>query len=89
MLHNGKEVFTVDSSTYENAKVGDYVKQAVVDNAINCLPPASMTSMCSQLGEPYSTFKRVAGDGPNGIWEYCGHCFRGENTERGRDPVYC
>ncbi len=104
MMYNGKEVFTEDNFTFEGVKIGDYVEQSVVDNAMNCLPPASMTARCSQLGEPYShrldpetgkwratfaTFKRVAGEYPNAIWEYCGHCFRGENVERGRDPIYC
>lgn len=104
MMYEGKEVFTEETFTYENAKIGDYVEQAVVDNAMDCLSPACMTSRCSQLGEPYShrmdpetgrwrptyaTFKRVCGEWPNAIWEYCGHCFRGENVERGRDPVYC
>jgi len=38
----------------------------------------------------YATFKKVAGAWIKGdeIWEYCGHCFRGENVERGKDPVY-
>ena len=100
---NGKPVFTEDAFRYETAKVGDYVEQAVVDNAMNCLPPACMRSDCSQVGEPYShrqdpdtgrwratysTFRRVT-DGPDGIWEYRGNCFLGENTERGKDPVYC
>lgn len=104
MMYNGKEVFTEDTFTYEQAQIGDYVEQAVVDNAMNCMPPASMSARCAQLGEPYShrmdpetgklratyaTFKRAAGEYPNAIWEYCGHCFRGENVERGREPVYC
>ena len=37
----------------------------------------------------YATFKKVGGEWPYGIWQYCGHCFRGENVERGKDPVYC
>lgn len=100
---NGKPVWTEDNFDYSTVKVGDYVEQAVVDNAMNCLPPACMTSECAQLGEPYShredpktgrwrptfaTFKRVT-SGPDGIWQYCGHCFQGENVERGKDPVYC
>lgn len=101
--YNGKEVYTADTFDYATAKVGDYVEQAVVDDAMNCLPPACMTSACSQMGEPYShredpgtgkwratyaTFKRVT-SGRDGIWQYCGHCFRGETTERGKDPIYC
>ena len=102
-MFNGKKVWTVDNFSYSKVKVGDYVSQAVVDDAMDCLPPACMRSDCSQMGEPYShrldpetgkfratyaTFKKVAGEWPNGIWEYCGHCFRGENKERGEDPVY-
>lgn len=104
MLYEGKEVWTEETFSYQTVQVGDYVDQAVVDNAMDCLPPACMTSQCSQMGEPYShredpetgkwratyaTFKRVDGEWPNGIWQYCGHCFRGENVERGKDPVYC
>lgn len=102
MQYNGKEVFTQDTFSYEDIEIGDYVEQAVVDDAMNMLPPACMRSSCSQVGEPYShrqdpdtgkwrvtyaTFKRVT-SGNDGIWEYCGHCFCGENEERGKDPVY-
>lgn len=104
VLYNGKEVLTQETFDYATAKIGDYVQQAVVDDAMNCVPPACMRSDCSQVGEPYShredpetgkwratyaTFKRVAGGWPDGIWQYCGHCFQGENIERGKDPVYC
>ena len=97
---NGKPVWTENTFDYAIAAVGDYVTQTVVDNAINCLPPACMTSSCAQMGEPYShrqdpdsgqwrptyaTFRRVTSS-PDGIWMYCGHCFRGENRERGADP---
>lgn len=102
MQYNGKEVFTRDTFSYEDIEIGDYVEQAVVDDAMNMLPPACMRSSCSQVGEPYShrqdpdtgkwratyaTFKRVT-SGSDGIWEYCGHCFYGENEERGKAPVY-
>ena len=33
----------------------------------------------------YATFRKVGGEWPNGIWEYCGHCFRGETVERGKE----
>lgn len=104
MEYQGKKVWTEDDFSYENACIGDYVEQTVVDNAMNCLSPACMRADCAQLGEPYShredpetgkwkatyaTFKKVAGEWPNAIWQYCGHCFRGENVERGKDPVYC
>ena len=104
MLFEGKEVWTEETFDYQKVQIGDYVEQAVVDNAMDCLPPACMTAECSQMGEPYShradpstgrwratyaTFKRVGGKWPNSIWQYCGHCFRGENVERGKDPIYC
>ncbi len=104
MTYNGKEIWTQETFDYSKVQIGDYVDQAVVDNAMDCLPPACMSSRCSQLGEPYShrqdpdtgkwratyaTFKRVAGTWPEGVWEYCGHCFCGETAERGEDPVHC
>ena len=102
-MFDGKKVYDRDSFSYELAKIGDYVTEEVVDDAINCLPPASMTAHCSQMGEPYSarmdektgrwrdtyeTFRKVGGEWPNGIWEYCGHCFRGETVDRGIEPYH-
>ena len=102
MTYNGKEVWSQDNFDYSTVQVGDYVEQAIVDDAMDLLPPACMTSACAQIGEPYShredpktgkfratyaTFKRVT-SGRDGIWQYCGHCFQGENVERGIDPVY-
>ena len=90
--YNGKPIFTQENFNYSEAKIGDYVEQAVVDDAMDCLPPASMSARCAQMGEPYShredpetgrlrptyyTFKRVAGEWPNGIWQFCGCCFQG------------
>lgn len=78
MMYEGKEVWTQENFSYQDVKIGDYVEQAVVDDAMDCLPPACMTSRCSQMGEPYShredpetgefratyaTFKRVAASG--------------------------
>jgi hypothetical protein len=103
MEYNGKKVYACGEFDYGTAQIGDYVTEEVVDEAINALPPACMRSDCSQLGEPYShrqepetgrwratyaTFKAVAGIYPDRIWEYCGHCFCGENVERGEDPYY-
>lgn len=103
MIYNGKEVFTRDNFSYETVKIGDYVEEAIVEDAINILPPACMAFECTQIGEPYShrqdpdtgkwratysTFKVIGGVYPTRIWEYCGNCFRGENVERGVDPVY-
>ena len=95
--YEGKTVYNRDTFMYFYP-VGTLVSEEVVDDAINALPPACMRSDCSQLGEPsgiridengngrntYATFKRIA----KGIWEYCGDCFRGENVQRGKEPVY-
>lgn len=48
------EIFTSETFRYEAAKPGDYVVEAVVDEAINCLPPAFLSSACAQMGCPYS-----------------------------------
>ena len=97
LIWNGKEVLDEDDFSYTTAEPGDYVTQAVVDDAMDCMPPACMSTRCSQMGEPYSheldertgeyrstyaTFRKVGGEWPNGIWEYCGHCFRGETINR-------
>lgn len=55
MTYNGKEVLGPDTFDYGKARIGDYVDQNVVDDAMDCLPPACMTSSCAQMGEPYST----------------------------------
>ena len=109
MTFNNKPVYDSDTFDYSTAKIGDYVHECVVDDAVNCLPPACMRMDCTQLGEPYShredettgkwrptyaTFKRVGSIGAGadglereiGVWEYCGHCFRGENVQRGKTP---
>lgn len=97
--YNNKPVIQEGEFDTSTAKIGDYVSQAVVDDFMDCMPPACMSSRCSQLGEPYSmrkdpdtgnyrntylTFTRIA----PGVWMYCGNCFRGEITERGEDPVW-
>lgn len=102
MSENGKNLILMEDwvgSFSDIASVGDYVEEAIVDEMINCMPPACMRRDCIQCGEPYShredpetkkwkatyaTFKQIS----NGIFEYCGHCFYGENVERGKDPVY-
>lgn len=102
MVYQGKEVLMQDTFSYETARPGDFVEQAVVDDAMNCMPPAYMTGRCSQMGAPhshrldpqtshwratYATFKRCLD--ASGVWEYCGYCFQGETVERGREPVFC
>jgi len=93
-FYNGKEV--VDKEHYfglDAHEVGTYFTEDMVNTFMDVLPPACMRSDCSQIGEPvscriddagnnkntYSTFKRIA----DGIWEYCGDCFKGENIRRG------
>lgn len=93
MLFNNRPVWTSDTFTFEKAEIGDYVEQDIVDDIVGLLPPAYISDSCAQLGEPYTirrdpetgkhretyaTFMRAA----ENIWKYCGHCFRGETTER-------
>ena len=102
--YDGTPIFTQENFDYSKAEIGDYVEQAVVDDAMDCLPPASMSARCAQMGEPYShredpetgrlrptyyPFKRAAGSGPNGIWQCCGCCVQVETVPRGRDPLFC
>lgn len=96
--YNGKRVYNRDWWFYDAAQIGDLVEEEVVDDAMNALPPACMRSDCMQMGEPsdsridengkgrstYETFKRIA----EGIYEYCGDCFKGENVQRGTNIPY-
>lgn len=98
MVYEGKDVLSSSNFSYSGVKIGDYVEQEVVNDAVDCVPTACMGPSCAQMGEPigeridpntgewrktYHTFKKVTGVWPNGIWQYCGRCFRGENVERG------
>lgn len=103
MFYNGRPLYGENDFSYSSVKVGDYVTQDVVDDAMDCLPPACMRSDCSQMGEPYSskydersgkwrntyaTFSKVYGKQESAVWKYCGYCFCGETEERGMDmPV--
>lgn len=92
-IYSGKEVINPEWLYCDALRVGDYVEAEIVVNFMDCLMPACMRSDCSQLGSPHSmrmdengkvkdtflTFKKVDRD----TWEYCGDCFRGENTMRG------
>jgi hypothetical protein len=96
--YNGKRVYNKDWCHFDCLEIGDLVEAEIIDDMINALPPACMRSDCCQLGEPHSsrvdengkghntyiTFKRIA----DGIWEYCGDCFRGENVKRGTEIPY-
>lgn len=94
--YNGKEI--IDEEHYfglDACEIGDYFTQELVDDFINTLDPTCLRSDCTQLGEPvshkinkkgkckptYATFKRVT----EGIWEYCGDCFKGENVICGKE----
>ena len=98
-LYNGKEV--IDKEHYfglDACEIGSYFTEDMVNDFMNMLPPACWRSDCAQIGEPsshridengngkatYATFKRIA----EGIWEYCGDCFRGENVKRGKELPY-
>ena len=80
MMFNNKPVLTPDDFDFSTVKIGDYVNQEVVDNAMDCLPPACYCASCAQMGEPYShredpktgkfrpvfaTFRKVGGEWPN------------------------
>lgn len=96
----GRPIHTTSDFELGKAKVGDLVTQDVVDYYVNALPPVTALYGCTQLGEQYAdmldpttgrtaptyaTFRRVH---PCGIWAYCGHCFAGEDTERGEALPY-
>ena len=95
-FYNGKEVVDKEHYFGLNAhEIGSYFTEEMVDYFMNILLPACMRSDCSQIVEPsshiydengksratYSTFKKIA----DGIWEYCGDCFKGENIQRGTE----
>lgn len=98
-LYNGKEVIDKEHYFGLNAcEIGSYFTEDMVNEFMDMLPPACMRSDCAQIGEPsshridengkghatYATFKRIT----EGIWEYCGDCFKGENVMRGKEPIY-
>lgn len=87
----------IETFRYDMAKVGDLVDESVVDAAVNALPPACLTRACVQLGEPYSTVPDHTGRWRNtyatfskvceGVWQYCGNCYRGETEEPYEDNL--
>ena len=80
MKLDGKEVLTQDTFSYEDVRVGDYVEQAVVAYSMRKDPATG------RWRNTYQTFRRIT-SGSDGIWQYCGHCFCGENQERGVNPA--
>ena len=102
-MMDDKPILDEGTFCYKTAKPGTLVTQEVVDDAMDCLPPVRMSARCSQMGEPhstkiddktgqyrqtYATFRKVAGEWPHGIWEYCGNCFAGETEERGKNTPF-
>ncbi len=104
MKYKGKSVLTMEALDFDTTyQLGDYVDEEIVNSLMNALPPRTLSENLLQVGEPYctkfdeknnmyrstfSTFKRVAGQTPNEIWEFVGHCFAGEDSERGSFPSY-
>lgn len=94
--YNGKEL--IDKEHYfglDAHEVGSYFTEDMICDFMDMLPPASMSSICSQIGEPvssridengkcratFATFKKIT----ENVWEYCGDCFRGETEQRGME----
>ncbi len=96
--YKNKTVYNGDHFYWNALSVGDYVSEKIANYVFNCMQPACDRSSCLQLGEPYST--RIDENGKDksvyhtlkkvdeGIWMYCGKCFRGESVERGTAPYY-
>lgn len=90
----GRPVYNYDHLIWDVLDIGDFVEQEVADGILDALPPACMRSDCLQLGEPndhilgratYLTLARVSQK--DGVWKFCGYCFRGQNTEPDRKEV--
>ena len=96
--YNGKPVYNSDYWSF-NRPIGSLVEENIGWDMINCVPPKCMRSNCMQCGEPasekiddktnkvrltYATFKKIT----DGIYEWCGDCFYGENIERGKEVPY-
>lgn len=99
VFYNGKEVIDKEHYFGLNAhEIGSYFTENMINEFMNMLPPACRRSDCSQIGEAaghkideagnsrvtYATFKRIT----EGVWEYCGDCFKGENVQRGEELNY-
>ena len=98
-MNNNKEIITLEDFDFKKINIGDLVEEKVVDYYINVLPPASMSSNCTQVGSPalhledvrdgkvkpvYATFERV----DSNSWRYCGNCFYKETMPRGIEERY-
>ncbi|OPZ65859.1 MAG: hypothetical protein BWY85_00218 [Firmicutes bacterium ADurb.Bin506] len=73
------------------ARPGDYVEEDIVEEFLNCVPPASHKPGYIQCGEPYSHAHDPVTDRfrptfatfhkPGDHWIYCGHCFIGQTKQ--------
>ena len=96
--YEGKTVYNWSYWSYDRP-IGSLVEEEIVNDLMDCLPPLTMRDSCMQTSEPsscrldeetnvwkntYTTFKKVA----DGIYEYCGDCFKGENVKRGKEQQY-
>lgn len=81
---------THEYSMYAYLQKGDVVGEDVVNYFVNMLPPATNRASLVQIGSPYDsvedrdgklrpTFGTFAKE--NGVWRFCGNCFRGERVE--------
>ena len=99
MVYQGKEVLTQDTFSYETARPGDFVEQAVVDDADELYVPGlhdravfpdgytAFPPSGPQTGHwraTYATFKRCLD--ASGVWEYCGYCFQAKRWGGAKSP---
>ena len=92
MAHITAAMLENSSSFTDAVKPGDYVEEAIVDNFLCCVPPATHLANLIQCGEPYSsdwdeeqqryiaTYFTFSFDGS--CWKYCGTCFLGKTEHR-------
>ena len=52
MEYYGKKILTQEEFDFEAGHIGDYVEQAVINDAMDILPPVYMAADCLQVGEP-------------------------------------
>lgn len=78
------------------AEPGDTVDEEIVDNFLNVMPPAAVSSDYLQMGETYDHVEDENGwwrptfltfQLRGGSWVYCGCCFRGETVDRRRQQM--
>lgn len=76
---------------------GDTVDEETVDYFVDCMPPVSLRSDCTQCGEPHGTEEDEYGvcretyitfRKEDGKWIFAGYCFAGENVNRDTKGTY-